>query len=149
MELDNAYDVSTSIGKNGMRQKKKSLSALKKKCWAVFSEYVRRKDADVGGTVNCVTCGKLMFWKDAHAGHAIPGRHNAVLFDEEIVKPQCPQDNLYKGGMYHVFVTKLIKENGMEWWEKKLEDSRKIVKYTRTDIEDLIKLYEAKLDDLK
>lgn len=127
------------------KKKQKSLSSLKAKAWKLFSEYVRRKDADESGTVSCYTCGKLMYWKEAHAGHAIPGRHNAVLFDLDIVKPQCPRDNLFMGGMYHVFATKLIKENGMEWWEKKLEGARQIVKYTRADMEALIDSFKAKL----
>jgi hypothetical protein len=128
-----------------MRRKQKSLRALKAKAWKLFSEYIRRKDADEGGTVACYTCGALMFWKEAHAGHAIPGRHNAVLFDEEIVKPQCVTDNIFKGGMYHIFTTKLIEEKGMDWWKAKLDGARRIVKYTRADIEQMIETYKAKL----
>lgn len=129
-----------------MKKKKlKSLRVLKARAWKLFSEVVRRKDADESGTVSCYTCGKFMYWKEAHAGHAIPGRHNAVLFDLDIVKPQCPRDNIFMGGMYHVFATKLIKENGMEWWEQKLQGARQIVKYTRADMEALIESFKAKL----
>jgi hypothetical protein len=129
-------------------KKKQTLSSLKKKCWKVFSEWIRRKDADAGGTVCCYTCGKLMFWKEAHAGHAIPGRHNAVLFDPDIVRVQCPVDNIWKGGAYHIFATKLIRENGIDWWESKLEGAKQVVKYTRADLEDLIKNYQRKLKEL-
>jgi hypothetical protein len=129
-------------------KKKQTLSGLKKKAWKLFSEWIRRRDADEGGTVNCYTCGALFFWKELHAGHAIPGRHNAVLFDEEIVKPQCPTDNIWKGGQYHIFATKLIKEHGMEWWDQKLIDSRKVVKYTASDLEDLILDLKQKLHEL-
>lgn len=128
--------------------KKPTLKSIKKKAWKVFSEWIRRKDADAGGTVACYTCGKLMYWKEAHAGHAIPGRHNAVLLDEDIVKPQCPRDNIFMGGMYHIFATKLIQENGMRWWEKKLEGARRVVKLTRYDFEESIQLYQAKLSSL-
>jgi hypothetical protein len=133
-----------------MRRKKnsKSLRALKAKAWKLFSEWIRRKDADEGGTVECFTSGKLMHWKDAHAGHGIPGRHNAVLFDPDIVKPQSPVDNIWKGGQYHIFATKLIKEHGMEWWDQKLIDSRKVVKYTAADLEDLILDLKQKLNQL-
>jgi hypothetical protein len=133
-----------------MRRKNnnKSLRSLKAKAWKLFSEYIRRKDADEGGTVECYTSGKLMHWKEAHAGHAIPGRHNAVLFDEDIVKVQSPVDNIWKGGQYHIFATKLIKEHGMEWWDQKLIDSRKVVKYTAADLEDLILDLKQKLERL-
>lgn len=127
-------------------KKKRSLRSLKNKCWKLFSEYVRRRDADEGGTTYCYTCELPIHWKyEAQAGHAIPGRHNAVLFDPEIVKPQCQRCNIWSGGMYHVFTTKLIKENGMDWWEKKLEGAKQIVKLTRADLEEMIESYKAKL----
>jgi hypothetical protein len=122
------------------------MSSLKKKAWKLFSEYVRSKDADDQGRVECFTCGKVLHWKqDAQAGHAIGGRHNAVLFDESIVRPQCCHCNIFLRGNYSIFAIKLIRENSMEWFEKKLADSRKTMKYTRSDLNDLIDLYKSKL----
>ena len=129
-------------------KRKPTLKSLKAKCWKIFSQYIRRKDADAGGTVACYTCGSLMFWKQADAGHALPGRHNAVLFDEDIVKPQCKVCNIWKRGNYPVFTVKLIREHGLPWFDAKLEGSRQVVKFTRSDIEDLIALYKAKLEML-
>jgi hypothetical protein len=129
--------------------KKPTLSGLKRKAWKLFSEWIRRKDADEGGTVSCYTCGKPIYWKEAHAGHAIPGRHNAVLFDADIVRPQCPRDNLFLGGRYEVFAAKLIRENGLEWFEKKLSGAREVVKYSRSDLEEIINLYREKLKGLE
>lgn len=129
-------------------KKKPTLRSLKNKCWRVFSEWIRRRDADAGGTERCWTCGTLAHWKEMHAGHGIPGRHNAVLLDEDIVKPQCVGCNIFRNGCYHIFTTKLIQEHGMEWWEKKLFNSRQIVKMTRDDYEILIKTYQAKLHAL-
>lgn len=128
--------------------KKPSLRSLKKKVWKVFSQWIRLKDADEGGTVQCYTCGCLMHWKESHAGHAIPGRHNAVLFDEDIVKTQCPKDNLFGGGMYHVFATKLIKEHGMEWWEAKLAGAKQVVKWTAADLEEKLQFYNRKVSEI-
>lgn len=126
--------------------KKPTYRSLKAKLWKLFSEYIRKRGADTGGTNDCYTCGKLAHWKELHAGHALPGRHNAVLFDEDIVFAQCPVCNIWKGGMYHIFATKLIEEKGMEWWKVKLEGARRIVKYTRADIEQMIEQYKGKLN---
>ena len=127
--------------------KKPSIKSLKNKAWKLLSEYIRRKDADEGGTTNCYTCDLPIHWKyEAQAGHAIGGRHNAVLFDVEILRPQCVACNVFRRGNYPIFTTKLIKENGMEWWEKKLEDSRQLVKLTRDDYEEIIESYKTKLD---
>jgi hypothetical protein len=133
-----------------MPKKKKTLTlrALKKKAWSLFSEYVRRKHADPDGYARCYTSGQRLHWKELQCGHAIGGRHNAVLFDEEICRPQSVRDNVFLRGNYPIVTTKLIKENGMEWWEKKLEDSRQLVKLTRSDLEDLILGYRKKLESL-
>lgn len=130
------------------KKKQRTIGCLKRKCWSVFSEYIRRKDADEGGTERCYTCGGLAHWKELHAGHAIPGRHNAVLFDEDIVKPQCPVCNVWKGGQYHIFATRLIKEHGLPWWEAKLKGSKRVLKWDRVDLEDKINFYKTKLSQL-
>ena len=129
-----------------MKKKKlKSLRTLKAKCWRLFSEYVRRRDADLDGLVACYTCDAPMPWKESQAGHAIGGRHNAVLFDADICRPQCVRCNVFMRGNYPIFAARLIRENGLGWFEKKLSGARQIVKLTRVDIEQLIEQYKAKL----
>ena len=123
--------------------------SLKKKTWKVFSQYIRLKYADEDGYVTCYTCGKRLFWKKAQAGHAIGGRTNSVLFDEELVRPQCKRCNIFLGGNYQVFITKLIKENGFAWWEKKLRNSAKVKKYSIEDLENLYEYYSEKVKQLK
>lgn len=125
-----------------------SLSGLKKKCNQVFSEYVRRKYANAGGYASCYTCGTTTEWSSLQCGHGIGGRRNAVLYDEEICRPQCVGCNVFKKGQYEVFTLKMIKEHGTDWWEKKLDAARLPVKYTSSDIESLIETYKAKLESL-
>jgi hypothetical protein len=129
-------------------KKKKTLRQLKATAWKIFSEYVRRKYADSDGYAYCFTSGVRAHWKELQCGHAIGGRHNAVLFDEDICRPQSVRDNVFLRGNYPVFTTKLIKENGMDWWEEKLAGARQVVKFTREDLEDLIAAYKAKLEML-
>ena len=129
-------------------KKKPTLKSLKTKAWKTFSEWIRRKDADEGGTAYCYTCGAPKFWRELHAGHALPGRHNAVLLDPDIVRPQCPVCNIWKSGNYPVFTAKLIKENGLSWWESKYESSKRLVKLTRSDFEEAIQEYKQKLEAL-
>ena len=131
--------------KKKKKPKLKSLSSLKKKAWVLFSQYIRTKAMDNGGHCICYTCGDHSHWKEMQAGHAIPGRHNAVLYDEEVVRVQCVRCNIFLRGNYPIFTTKLIKAHGMEWWEDKLANSRKTVKYTRTDIQEIIDKYTERL----
>lgn len=133
-----------------MKKKKlKSLRLLKVVLWKLFSEYVRKKYAGQMGWVECYTCEMpYESWKVVQCGHAIGGRHSAVLFDADICRPQCVRCNVFLRGNYPIFTTKLIKENGMEWWEKKLAGASLIVKFTRADIEALIQNYKQKLEGL-
>lgn len=125
------------------------MKSLKTKAWKLCSEYVRRRYSDEGGTVECYTCGTLMHWKESHAGHAIPGRHNAVLLDTDIIRPQCPRDNLFMGGRYEIFAAKLIRENGLEWFEQKISGARQTIHRTRSDYEQIIEEFKQKLSALE
>lgn len=130
-------------------KKKKSLSALKKQAWDLLSRVIRTESAAKDGYCQCYTCGKMLEFKDAQAGHAIGGRHNAVLFDEEILRCQCMACNVFKRGNYQVFITRLIEENGFDWWLTKLAQLRETIKYNRCDLESKIDLYKARLKEIE
>jgi hypothetical protein len=123
-------------------KKTKTLRQLKAQSWKLFSEYIRRKHADEGGTVECISCGKLMHWKEAQAGHFIGGRSNAVLFDEDIVYPQCYRCNVPLRGNYAAYAVAMIDLRGRQWVDEKLTHKYQTVKFTRSDLQD-------KIDDLK
>lgn len=127
---------------------KQSLSSLKKKAWKLLSLIIRQSAADKNGMARCYTCGAIAHWKYQQAGHGIGGRHNAVLLDESLIRVQCPRCNIFLRGNYPVFTNKLISEHGLEWHEKKLSDSRKIVKWTASDMRERIKEYESRLEKL-
>ena len=125
------------------------LSTLKKKAWSLLSECIRREAADRNGYVRCYTCGTSNLWnRGTDAGHAIPGRHGSVLLDESIIRPQCKVCNIWKRGNYPVFTLKLINEHSAEWFERKLADAHKIVKWTSHDLTEKIKEYDKRLEQL-
>ena len=128
--------------------KKQTLRTLKNKAWKVFSEWVRRRDADEGGTTRCVTCKTAIFWKEAHAGHFVPGRTNAVLFHPDVTNVQCPVCNIWRGGNYQAYTLYMLDKYGREKVEEFMSLRRKVVKLTRSDLEDLINLYKTKLESL-
>jgi len=110
------------------KPKKKHVKSDNKKnkdlAWKWFSKYIRLRDClqttkskDMGV---CYTCGKIIQFKGSQAGHGISGRGNALLLDEDIVKIQCEQCNIYKSGNYEVFVSKLIAQHGEQWYQDKL-----------------------------
>lgn len=70
-----------------------TLKLAKKECWKQFSIYIRLRDClKTTGTSTeglCVTCGKKLPFKKLQAGHFIPGRNNAILYNERHVHAQC------------------------------------------------------------
>jgi hypothetical protein len=127
---------------------KPTTKSLKNKCWKLFSEWVRRRDADEGGTVYCVTCRIPIFWKEAHAGHFVPGRTNAVLFHPEITNPQCPVCNLWRGGNYQAYTLYMLDKYGRAKVDEFLALRRQVKKFTRADLEGLIEEYKNKLTEM-
>lgn len=96
----------------------------------MFSKYIRTRDclattgrADKG---RCVTCGRVFDFKELQAGHAIGGRNNSILFDEELVNAQCRGCNGYGGGKYGEYSVWFIKKYGLERWEEKVRLSKQV-----------------------
>lgn len=126
--------------------KAKTTSQLRKTAWRLLSELIRRREAGHDGGVICYTCGKWMHWKQAQAAHAIPGRHAAVLLNEDVIRVCCYRCNIALHGNYTVFTTKLIKVKGMEWWDQQLVDSHRTVKLTRVDLLEKIEEFRRRLN---
>ncbi len=75
-----------------------------------------------------------------HAGHGIGGRHNYLLFDEELVFAQCPACNIWRGGEYEKFAVILIEKHGLEWYKERLR--YKVVQYFENDYLKMIEKYK-------
>lgn len=44
----------------------------------IFSEYIRLRDADNNGYIRCISCGKIVFWKDTDMYFSV------VLSEQEV-----------------------------------------------------------------
>jgi len=132
-----------------MKKKKlPTLSALEKKLDKIFSEYIRKKDSDHGGTVECCTCGKLEYWRDVDAGHFIKRQHRSVRWDERNVHPQCRRDNHFMGGRQDDYARFIIKKYGQTQFDELMRLKYTTVKHTRSDLEEMIDIYKEKLEKL-
>ena len=128
------------------RRKLPPLKSLEKKLDRVFSEYIRRRDADEGGTTQCFTCGRLMHWKhEAQAGHWVKRQHRATRWHPMNVQPQCAGCNLYKSGAMDEFAGALLNKHGAETIDELLRLKHEPVKHTRADLETMISETEKKI----
>lgn len=125
------------------RRKQPSLSSLEAKLDRVFSNYIRQRDADVGGTVRCVTCRRLLFWKEAHAGHFVKRQHRAVRWDERNVHAQCVSCNTYRGGQQDEYGLFIIRKYGNQVHEELLGRKHSVIKHTRADLQAMIDKYSG------
>jgi hypothetical protein len=120
-----------------------TLSKLEKKLDKEFSEYVRRKDADEGGTVNCVTCKTLHYWRSVDCGHFIKRQHRATRWDERNCAPQCRRDNHFMGGRQDDFAKAIIEKYGAEVFEELMQKKYQTFKVTRSYLEEMIDHYKS------
>lgn len=124
------------------------LRPTKNLAWAAYSLYIRSKYY-LNGTVECYTCGNKFLIGKISAGHGIPGRTNAVLFMEEVTKPQCFICNIRRNGYYRVFTPKLIAELGEAEYDRLAKIAQGTVKYTPWEYLEIEQKYLQKLWDLE
>ena len=132
------------------KSKKPTVTVLKKKLDTIFSKYIRLKDANALGFVDCYTCGVTKQWqKDGmQAGHFMSRKHTITRWDERNVKPQCYTCNCHYYGRQYEFGLALNKEYGEGTSEELLITSKQTQKNNTNDLQDLIELYTNKLDRL-
>lgn len=109
----------------------------------VFSVYIRMKDAVYGDSI-CVTCGTRKPWGSQQNGHFIPRRFMSVRWDEDNCHVQCA----YCNETLHGNLARYRSYLGDDLAEQLRLKSLEVVKFTIPDLEDMIKLYTAKVKAL-
>ena len=121
--------------------RKLSRAGLIKKVDAAFSLFVRKNHADEHGNVKCVTCGKQMPWKEAHAGHFVRRRHYSVRWNEQNVHPQCVFCNVYADGNEGEYARFIIDTYGRETLDELLSMKHETRKWTYSELQELLEIY--------
>jgi len=127
----------------------KTISKLKKELDKFFSLYIRLRDANEFGMVQCFTSGRVYHYKSIHAGHFMSRRYLPTRFHEWNVQPQSPADNLFGQGEQWKFGLALDAKYGEGTAEELQFKSRQIKKFSRVDYEDLISYYKSLVKNLK
>jgi hypothetical protein len=132
---------------------KKSSNTKKNTAWKWFSVFVRTRDsiATTGTTTHaqCITCGKVYPINELDAGHAIAGRSNAILFNEDLCHAQCRRCNRMGGGELQAYKRILVEKHGQEKWDMWEASKRHHVEYTQFDYEQMAKSYRKRTKELK
>ncbi len=127
---------------------KKPIAKLKKDAWKLCSEYNRRKDANWDGNTSCVTCNKVTHWKQLQAGHFVPSRCNAILFDDRGIHAQCWQCNCGKNGQWVEYEAFMLSKYGQKVIDEIKRNKTLTKKFTAEELLQIIENYKEKLAKL-
>jgi hypothetical protein len=128
-------------------QKKIKRSVLIKKLDTIFSQYIRRRYS-VNDISECFTCGVKNEYKKQQAGHFASRRHYSTRWDEFNVQVQCYSCNICNQGMQFEFGKKLCLKYGDNFAEDLMIKSKEVVKFTESDLLQLIEYYTDKVNSL-
>ena len=127
----------------------KSISKLKKELDKWFSLYIRLRDSNEYGMVQCFTSGRVYHYKSMHAGHFMSRKRLATRWCETNVQPQSPADNLFGQGEQYKFGLHLDSKYGEGTAEEIQFKSRNTLKMSRADYEEKISYYKEVVNKLK
>ena len=128
---------------------KKTISKLKKELDKWFSLYIRLRDANEFGMVQCFTSNRVYHYKSMHAGHFMSRKRLSTRWCEWNVQPQSPADNLFGQGEQYKFGLNLDAKYGDGAAEELQIKSLKTLKMTRVDYEEKISYYKDLVEKLK
>lgn len=118
-----------------------SRKGLIRKLDRIFSEYIRKRDANKKGLVKCISCQKEYHFTEVDAGHFISRKEMSIRYHPKNVHAQCRFCNRFRYGMQYVYSLELEKKE--EGLPKHLYNlSKKTTKYTMSDLQDLVDLYQ-------
>jgi hypothetical protein len=84
----------------------------------IFSQYIRLRDSTQGEYGNCISCGKLIHWKQGHCGHFINRKHMSLRFNEINCNLQCISCNTFDEGNLEGYRRGLVKKHGPDIIDK-------------------------------
>lgn len=115
----------------------------------IFSEFIRIRDSDNEGFIRCISCNKIVPWKESDCGHYINRKHNSTRYDEKNCNAQCRSCNRFDEGNMQGYRRGLIRKYGEKSVELLEIKKFNVCRMGQLDINILGKEYKRKLKALK
>ena len=122
---------------------------LKAKLDRIFSTYIRLRDTDKDGFGKCISCGKIIHWKDGDAGHYVNRGIMSLRYDEKNVKLQCRHCNRFLEGCGIGYNHGLVEKYGDGVIDYLNVKRFNLCRMGKVEYEALIKHYQGKVNELK
>lgn len=110
----------------------------------VFSLYIRQRDAK-NGIIKCISCGKLVPWKESDCGHYINRKHMATRYDHYNCNAQCRSCNRFDEGNIQGYRKGLIEKYGIEYVDMLEIKKFNTCKMSQVEVNLLTKYYKEKI----
>lgn len=127
------------------------ISWVKEQAWRAFSKMVRVRDAlkTTGTTTHskCVTCSARFPITAMNAGHFLPGRRNAILFDDRGCHCQCVACNNYLCGNPVPYYKFMLKEYGEEVIEELRKKNLEQKQFTKPELQEMKADFEGQIKE--
>lgn len=115
----------------------------------IFSEYIRLRDSNNEGYVQCISCGNVHYWKDVDCGHYINRKHMNTRFNEKNCNGQCRSCNRFDEGNASGYTLGLIQKYGKDIIDILNIAKNQTQKHTKAELEILIDHYKKEVKKLK
>lgn len=132
-----------------MFYKKSKTSSTKATLDKWFSLYIRLRDSDANGYGRCISCGKLVHYKDADCGHFINRQHMNTRYDERNCNLQCTKCNRFDEGNNVGYMKGLVKKYGEGIIEVLHLKKHLYKKFSDFELKELAKYYKQKVKELE
>lgn len=138
-----------AIAKDKVWVKKKNKSKtrwqLVKELDAIFSRYIRLRDADDKGICTCITCGSKVHRKDIQNGHFISRWNYKYRWSVVNCRSQCMPCNIYKSGNYIAYTLYMIWKYG-QWVVEMMQEDKELIKISTPEIKEMIEKYKYEVE---
>ena len=134
-------------------KKAKSLPKLKAEAQKIFNSYIRKRDLKDDTYFKCIACGEIKLKALGHASHFYNvGHYDALRYDPENCHLGCSKCNTFLHGNLIEYRDNLVDKIGIDKFNnlqlKAGLYKRNGYKFTRTEVQEIIKKYNQKLKDL-
>lgn len=114
--------------------------------WRVFSLFIRQRDSQ-DGFGRCISCGRMIHWRDGDCGHYYSRRHKCTKYDERNNNLQCKHCNIWNQGNAQGYMIGLKQKYGEGILEELELKKSGTCKYSIGDLKLLIAYYKSKLKE--
>jgi hypothetical protein len=128
-------------------RKSKNKSKAMAKADKYFSLYIRERDSDEMGYIDCITCGKTIHKTEAHSGHFVSRSRQATRYDERNANGQCVACNTFRAGEQYLHGQAIDEKYGPGTADELMSLGFTLCRRTQMDFERIAEEYKNMLNE--